>query len=335
MKIFPGWWTISCKADPNCLFGGQQPWLVVPPPPVPPLLVAATRDGVYTAREGDGTGTVELLREAYATPSRLIVPAAESGRLLDQRGRTLAPRVAVFDTADLTFLGALGQTTGGGLVPVRGVIDALAKPVLMPCVKPEVSSCPKKLASQPQAVVATLSGIHATLFVLVEGSDGLGLLRHDVPTNTWSEISLMGPDVLATPLAVTYHPGGNALYAVDRTHEKTGTVRLVRIGLGGRTEVLAQGFGPAHAGQVHLTAVDAGGLLMSVSRDKPERFEILHLDPHAQGNLTVGMVKGKGRLLAEPFLDGRGLQVAVLRSGKVELVAYPPSELEPPQASSN
>ncbi len=318
----------DCK---TCGLGLSKPWYLVSPTELPAAIFAATQGSAIEMSARVDSDVLAMLRLAGATPSREILSSGEHASLLRRRAEPFGARFAVLDPSSLTFLGAIAEDENGRILQVRGRTVG-AEQAMIAC--SDGGPMPCAGAHSPMiASAAALSTLQEAIFVLRRGTgeSHARLHRFDLLHEIWSEIPLAGFALPGVPLAMTYDAQANALFVVDRAHVSGhGPGRLFRIALDGRIELVEHSVGLSQESQVFLTSTESGNLLLAATGKKNSKFAITHIDALHEKMKALGRFKGKGKLLAAPFLTDRALYVLRIHSGTVEALEIDPKELQHP-----
>jgi hypothetical protein len=320
---------------PPCGFGLITPWLLVSQPAVAPVVLGVTMAGAITIDTAFDAGVLDLLQSAAGSADRVLIGAAEHRSTLSRLAEPYAPRLVVVDGRALTVYGVIGQDPDGRFVSVRGATTGPSGPAVMTAGS---NGALKGTPPGPSGTgaAAALSALERSLFVLRGTIDGSGrdaarLHVLDLLSGGWKDAVLSGPVLPEVPLALTYSAQAKALFAVDRSNAiGGGTVRLFRIRLDGRTELLAQGYGIAQDAEVYLTASELGRVVLSATRQHPAHFGVLEIEAFGPKPKPTRLYKATGRLAAAPFLTQRALHLLLRKSnGELEALELEPVKMPP------
>jgi hypothetical protein len=128
---------------------------------------------------------------------------------------------------------------------------------------------------------------------------------------------MSGQELPRKPLALTYRPEDQALYAVDRHGVR---IRLWRIALDGATRQIAWSWWNPQRDRISLGSGDDGHLLLVTSgRGEATFTRAIRLRVGADGTVSPdGQALFPGRLFATPVLSERGVELATARHREVQ-----------------
>lgn len=278
---------------------------------LPPAIFGVTAKGTINITSSAEPAVVTLLRSGTDSSGRTIIPAAEHRSTLARLAKPYAARIVVANPGQLEFLGAVGQDTEGHLKTVRGSGEPAGPTAMMASATTMPIASPK--SGTGGAAVTSLSALHDALYVLRKPSGGAVAELHvfDILRNEWSERPLEGGLLPELPLALTYAAQPDALFALDRSNDPVGTVRLFRIRLDGHVDLLASGIGIGQKARVFLTSNELGYLVLAAARENPPRFHVLEVDAFGPVAKSTRLYKGASALRGPPFVTERALHLLV------------------------
>jgi hypothetical protein len=177
----------------------------------------------------------------------------------------------------------------------------------------------KAQQSMGTADAYALAGTRQELYAMRFGRGGgaATLERYAFAAQRWSEIPMSGQELPRKPLALTYRPEDQALYAVDRHGVR---IRLWRIALDGATRQIAWSWWNPQRDRISLGSGDDGHLLLVTSgRGEATFTRAIRLRVGADGTVSPdGQALFPGRLFATPVLSERGVELATARHREVQ-----------------